>query len=86
MKRKTIYAWGVFLFSVFLLGTVGALEQGTISCLQGFWQTIIGIAGGGFFWNLLRIEENRAVRRGRMSYIPAKRKKVHRHKDMRRSA
>lgn len=64
---KTLYAIAVFIFSVLLLGTAGAVEQGMITFGEALWQIGISMAAGLWFWNLLRIEENRSCRKGRMN-------------------
>lgn len=62
MKIK-LYAIGVLLCAILLLGTAGAMELGNLTFNEGLWQIAISVTGGLWLWNLLRIEETRAAKK-----------------------
>lgn len=59
--KRAIYAIVILLCSLLMLGTAGAMENNSIGFYQGCIQIVSGMIVGLFFWNLLRIEENRAA-------------------------
>lgn len=61
--RKKLYAIGVLLCALLMLGTAGAMEVGDITLKEGAWQVGVSVAGALWWWNLLRIEEIRIARR-----------------------
>lgn len=63
--KKNLYAIGVLLSALLMLGGAGSIEMGSLTYEEGLWQIVISMASGLWWWNLLRIEENRTCRRGR---------------------
>lgn len=66
-RKETIYAIGCLLAAVMLLGTAGGMETNMISLATGVWQMIWSLVLGLWCCNGIRLEETRAVRRGRMN-------------------
>lgn len=61
--KKTLYGIAILIFGIILFGTVGALETDTIGFGTASWQAAVSIFGMLLFWNLLKAEETKVVRR-----------------------
>lgn len=67
-RKKRLYVIGIALFAIVILGTPGALELCNITIMECLWQITVSLIGWIFFWDLLRLEFERAAICGRLIY------------------
>lgn len=66
-RKKTLYAIAVLCNAILMLGGAGSIELNALTYEEGLWQIVLSMISGLWWWNLLRIEENRSCRKGRMN-------------------
>lgn len=61
IRKEFLYAAGIVIYVIFIFGSAFAYDYGNITLWETVYQIFVLLAGGLWWWNLIRIEETRAA-------------------------